>query len=384
MFATAKNGRLTDTLDRIAKEIDITEAQYARIYDVYHRVNNHLCEPSSSLAKYDPGAYIQGSVRIGTTNRPVLEGEEVDADSVILLQMRKEDITQAALFAMVGGRLKQHPEFARVLRPGRRCWTLDYPDEFHMDILPALPDLEAALPGRAEGILITDKKLHRWLHSNPIGYANWFKERMGQQLIAELEALALREGVSVEQIPIYRVKTTLQKVVQLLKRHRDIYFQENPNNRPISIAITTLAARAYAGQDDLAEAFVAIALALRDHIECDGDRYTVSNPVQPEENFLDKWEQYPERQKAFFRWLDKLEKDVIEIQKGKSLITLSADLKGMFGKNAVENAVAGFGDDVRVQRDTGRLKVAASTGALGNTGVAQVRPHTFHSGKCSD
>lgn len=384
MLVTANSSRLSDTLERIAKEVDITQEHYARIYTVYNRVSNHLCEPGSSLAKYDPSAYIQGSVRIGTTNRPVLPGEEIDADSVILLQIYKENITQAALVAMVGERLRQHPEFSAVLVAGRRCWTLDYPDEFHMDILPALPDPDAALLGRSEGILITDKKQRLWLPSNPIGFANWFKSRMGPQFLEKLAALARLEGRNVEKIPAYRVKTTLQKVVQLLKQHRDVYFRDDPENSPISVAITTLAARAYAGQADLATGFSEVALSLRDHIEYDAYRYIVSNPVQPEENFLDKWVEHPERRQAFFDWLDQLERDTMDVQSGASLLRLSDGLKQMFGKSAVNRAVLSVGTDLKAKRDAGTLKVAATTGTLGSVGVAKVRPHTIHGGKRPD
>ena len=45
-------------------------------------------------------------------------------------------------------------------------------------------------------------------------------------------------------------KAPLQIAVQVLKRHRDIYF-DGSDDAPISIIITTLAARAYQGQDSI-------------------------------------------------------------------------------------------------------------------------------------
>jgi hypothetical protein len=45
----------------------------------------------------------------------------------------------------------------------RRCWTLAYPDRgFHLDVLPTIPELEHS----PTGILLTDKQLYRWQHSN--------------------------------------------------------------------------------------------------------------------------------------------------------------------------------------------------------------------------
>ena len=39
-----------------------------------------------------------------------------------------------------------------------------------MDILPAVPDREAA----PNGILLTDRELVRWQQSNPVDFATWF------------------------------------------------------------------------------------------------------------------------------------------------------------------------------------------------------------------
>jgi hypothetical protein len=57
----------------------------------------------------------------------------------------------------------------------------------------------------------------------------------------------LAKQMDVEEVPDWYVKTTLQRTVQALKRHRNIYFVDGPENRPASIIITTLAARAYCG-----------------------------------------------------------------------------------------------------------------------------------------
>ena len=68
----------------------------------------------------------------------------------------------------------------------------------------------------------------------------------------EIEFNARREFLAesmqearVEDVPEYQVKTPLQQGIQILKRHRDIMFVEDPDDKPISIIITTLAAHAY-------------------------------------------------------------------------------------------------------------------------------------------
>lgn len=153
----------------------------------------------------------------------------------------------------------------------RRCWTLNYAEgaQFHMDVLPALPDAQryqAQLRAKGFGILAADGDLSGhaiaitdnqrsdyavisddWLQSNPYGYAAWFRSRMRVRLTEAKRSFAERERISasVDEIPDYKVRTPLQQAIQLLKRHRDCMFAEDGEHKPISIIITTLAAHAY-------------------------------------------------------------------------------------------------------------------------------------------
>ena len=74
---------------------------------------------------------------------------------------------------------------------GRRCWTIKYADSrnFHLDILPAIPDSSVQFDYLKyrnnidnQKILITDNTnsnyeliTTNWNKSNPQGYANWFQ-----------------------------------------------------------------------------------------------------------------------------------------------------------------------------------------------------------------
>ena len=102
------------------------------------------------------------------------------------------------------------------------------------------------------------------------------------------------------------MKTTLQRVVQILKVHRNRYFAEDLDRRPASILITTLAAHAYRGERELDEAVLETAKAMPNHIDYDGERWLVPNPVELRENFADKWTERPELAVAFYGWLDRL------------------------------------------------------------------------------
>ena len=156
-------------------------------------------------------------------------------------------------------------------------------------------------------IIITDTELVRWQFSNPVAYADWFHEVMAKEIEDKLKVVAKR--MDIAQVPDWQVKTTLQQTVQALKRHRDIYFTDQLDHRPASIIITTLAAHAYRGSGDLYEVLDDITDRMPGFVQHDGQGYVVANPVEPEENFADRWNGKPERAAAFFRWIEQAKAD---------------------------------------------------------------------------
>jgi hypothetical protein len=135
----------------------------------------------------------------------------------------------------------------------------------------------------------------------------------------------------------------LQIAVQILKRHRDIYFQNDAENKPVSIIITTLAARVYNNQADIYDALTDIVQGMPSLIEKKNGQWWVTNPVDPDENFADKWNEYPERQKAFMRWLQKVQDDFSAIGQ-RSTIKEAVDLLiPALGKNVMTKAATDLG-----------------------------------------
>ena len=212
-------------------------------------------------------------------------------------KLNKEQTTQKNLKQIVGDRLKKREDLSRILTPSRRCWVLDYPPEsqlprFHMDVLPAIPNRERS----PTGILITDTELVHWQKSNPKAYADWFYGQM--KVVFEARRLELAKSLqaaNVEEVPEWQVKTPLQRVIQILKRHRDIHFQNNQDNRPISIIINTLTARVYRNQASVYDALTQIIQDIESNcgksgfVENRNGRWWIANPVDPDENFADKW-----------------------------------------------------------------------------------------------
>jgi hypothetical protein len=161
-------------------------------------------------------------------------------------------------------------------------------------------------------ISITDNRHPRyrviatdWQRSNPRGYLRWFLTRMAKVYDKRKKEL-LQKGVraGTEPIPDYRIRTPLQRAIMILKRHRDIMFATRPDEKPISIILTTLSAHSYEGEEKIAQALFAILSKMDDFIERAADgSYLIANPSDPLENFADKWKEHPERAVAFYEWL---------------------------------------------------------------------------------
>lgn len=302
---------LSKSLEQFAEDLDISESRYLEAKKRYEGVGEWLGKEDSPLHAYVPEIYPQGSFSLGTVIKPITNKDEYDIDLVCFLGKLKKDATsQAQLKKMVGDRLKANETYKNLLdKEGRRCWTLNYANEFHMDVLPAIPDDLVRVRGGllAEAVLITDTQIKdtEWPKSNPRGYVKWFKSRQEEVFVSMRKRLAESIKASVDDIPEYKIKTPLQKTIQILKRHRDIFCERKKDNcKPISIIITTLAASLYNGQDNIYNAIHDILTGINDSVIIQAGRFYIPNPANPGENFADKWNEDTSLPKSFFEWVE--------------------------------------------------------------------------------
>ena len=174
-----------------------------------------------------------------------------------------------------------------------------------------------------------------WRLSNSEGFALWFESRM---LLAKglTEDLVIRaRAAKVDKLPVNRWKTPLQRCVQILKRHRDIKFRNDPDGKPASIILTTLAARAYQGEPDITGALARILSTMGTLVRQTTPR--VPNPVNPVEDFADRWAKDPSLETKFGQWLNEAQTDFNAIrteQKPELIIRAARD---KFGASLNEN-----------------------------------------------
>jgi len=185
-------------------------------------------------------------------------------------------------------------------------------------------------------IAITDKRhpayakvTIAWPTSNPRGFARWLEAKMGR--LAEARRLDLVERrlyATVEDVPTYELKTPLQRAIQLLKRHRDVMFADNPELAPISMILTNLSGHAYNGEADVYLAVRGILSRMLDFVRPEPPY--VPNPTHPAEDYADKWSKDRRLELNFRHWHAQALRDFEQLPLVADAVSLKTAAKRSF------------------------------------------------------
>ena len=353
--------------EAIVASLDLPPSYYQKAHDRYRDLGEWFGRPGSSTEHHKPRIYGQGSFRLGTVIRPLTKEESYDLDIGCRLEagISKHTHSQKQLKQLVEKELESYRQARQIQKPldeKNRCWRLEYADElpFHMDVVPSIPEemtkraslvtaMESHGIGRflAQNVAqhsgnITDTRLQNyciidsdWRISNSEGYALWFEARMeiAKALMEKVAVMASR--AKVDKLPLWEWKSPLQQAIQILKRHRDTMFKSNPDSKPISILLTTLAAEAYQGEEEVSSALDTILNRMDRFIRTSAPR--IPNPVNPNEDFADKW--YDREHAAldlegnFKRWLTQARSDLMQLDKLTTRDGLDRFVSDKFGIN---------------------------------------------------
>ena len=138
----------TPLLEGIAEALDISEKHYKLAVKCSKAIRAWLKRNESRIAHYNPEIYPQGSFLLGTVTKPLSDTEAYDIDLVCELHLQKTEISQKQLKELVGQEIKSYAHANNINsqpEESRHHWTLNYRDgaQFHVNILPATPDVEA-------------------------------------------------------------------------------------------------------------------------------------------------------------------------------------------------------------------------------------------------
>ncbi len=387
---------------KLIEGLDIPQSLYEKAIGHYNAVATFLQEQG-----IESDIYPQGSYSLGTVVRPYKESEDAayDLDAVCEIKINKSDTTAEEIKKMVGDALKSDGTYRKMLQEEwDKCWTLEYVDVngigFSVDIVPAVAEEDIVLKNNleTEGVDFTvydsqiaithkDGERYTWKTSNPKAYQNWFKKLNESFVKAERQKLAKRRDgrlyvlneATVEKIPETQERSALQRVIQIVKYHADVYYTKGniKEYKSASVIVTTLIALLAQEADPSLEVFPLLSYIVgeleiygenlsltesafakryenKNIIRRIGGQWILRNPLNPSENLVDSWNQEPRKAQYFFQWIRMLKKDyltsldtedekfvaVLENNFGKDYLQKSLNISAYARKDPVNISVA--------------------------------------------
>jgi hypothetical protein len=373
---------LDELLDLICVEIQLNPTRREQAESAYANVGNWLDAPNSELRVYRPTVFPQGSMALDTTVRP-LAHTEFDLDGVCLFEITGRTPNPMAVYDMVYERLAQNGKLVEKIEKKYRCIRLNYSGDFHLDVIPAVPD-PTRRPGETR-LWIPDIELKEWWPSDPKGFVAWFEKQ-----IRFWEKRAFSERVTANVEPLRQpqspdTKSPLKLAVQLLKRWRDVKFEGREGIAPSSIVLTTLAGKLFRGEAHPTDAIMNILDGIARWAQREPIRF--QNPSNETEWFTNKWDADPEMYEIFLEEVAEFRVRWERLLTKRGLPEKIAELKRLFQEAPVTNAVGKFAEARRTAAGVS-LQTSKSNGAIriGTAGAAPVgfvanKPHGFHGGK---
>lgn len=352
-----KHERQHDVL-RIIQNLDISPSMYKNAVEKYTHLAQYLKDHG-----IEADMYPQGSFALGTVVRPVAKNEDASYDLDFVCQVRKsrEQLSASELRKEVEGILSSSNLYGGKLKIYDKCITVYYADVggigFSIDIVPAADESfdnkhRLATKSNKPGLMTTAiaipkhcEKNYVWITNNPKGYRTWFESINAPFLEAverEQRLQILQENKSVyatiEEIPKEMVRSSVQRVIQILKYHRDVYysaFVDGDDTKPISAIIGTIVAQiaeylpknlstfellqhvlgdfnTYGQHQNLNESQFASLYPGKNLITKNGSRWEIKNPANPEDNLADQWNQDANIPRRFFRWIAAAREDLVQ------------------------------------------------------------------------
>lgn len=329
---------------KIIEGLDITPSMFKNAEEKYKNIAKYL---NRHGLKVDIS--LQGSFAIGTATKPYSNGNDKAYDIDAICQFKNENLTSEEIRNSLISALNDSEVYNDKIKEWPKCFTLEYAKfgdfDFSIDLVPTILDENPNICGKniSEKYLInvlkiaTKENKYDWYTINPKGYQTWFNDINSRFALYNREnrMRSLFEAnkqiyASVEDIPEYFNKSSLQEAIQILKRSRDIYFSKihKEDNKPASIIITTfvaLIANNLSTDIDSIDIVLNVLKELNYYssdelyskivfpiIKKDG-KWEFFNPVNGKDNLLDSWNKDKENATLFFNWVKKANKDFSDI-----------------------------------------------------------------------
>ncbi|WP_455538671.1 SMODS domain-containing nucleotidyltransferase [Terrisporobacter sp.] len=360
-FLLDEASQINDLLNRIGVKLQLNKTRKERVETSYKAICSWIEEDDEFFGKYKLQFYSQGSYKIDTTVKPLV-GEEYDLDFVLEIKGNWQNIDAIYILDMLEKRLKNNDTYKDKVERKNRCVRINYANEFHIDILPAISE---NICEADTNIKVPDMEIKDWTDGNPKGFAKWFEDISSKYDKILLEK---RYAASVEDLPEqlpYEVKDPLKRIVQLMKRFRDIYYKDKTASPPRSIIITTLGAMCYNGEVSEYDGILKILNRIKQLISnSNGKPIEIWNPINKNEKFSEKWEDDLQSYREFCEFINDFYNMWVSILKLHTLEEKSEVLKRLFGENISKEAIKEQAEYINEFRKSNRIAIDTNSGML--------------------
>lgn len=383
---TVRDSRLKDLLNML-KKLDITPTMHNNAVEKYTNLGNFLNEKG-----IEANFYPQGSFALGTVVRPYSNDKvdnNFDLDAICEVAVPKKNTDPQLLKEAIEQAFEEDKTYKDKLHKFDKCCTIEYSENggagFSIDIISAVEEDPATKQqlnfeqqkyvNTAIAIASKDSDGYDWISNNPKGFKIWFDqindlflEYGGDQthklIFDSAGNLRYRIYDSIENIPETIERSSLQRVIQILKRHRDVYFSTSKrlsDLKPNSMIITTLAAsiardapynsnvfellnyvvnelNIYSQRRQLNEAQFSTRYVNKNIIKKNNGEWVIENPVNSNDNLADSWNENEEKANAFFNWAAIVSKDFLSAFE-KSDADFFTMLENAFGSSLVNTTI---------------------------------------------
>ena len=329
----------------IGAKLQLPKEKFEELNKNYKAISSYIANNHELADDEEYSIYQQGSFAIDTAIKP-LKGDDFDVDVVVEFDIKKKEVGPLEFYNKLYKTFKEG-RYGDIVEEYRNNIRINYNSNYHFDIMPAIP-----LSYNSNSLNVPDKKKRDWVIRSPKLYKEWFlvQSRKISQVnkgikisIKDNQFFIERDIAPLNKPKDYELKPTLNRVVQLIKRARDIYFYHEEENIPQSIVLTTLSAQFYDGEMSLIDALINIATKMFDLAE-KHSQFDVFNPAcaNGKENFTEKWKhktKYYENFSAFSRWF------LNEIKGLKRSETVKKSLINLFGESLFNDVYEETRDD---------------------------------------
>ena len=394
-------------LTDLAIRVQLSSTDYNKAVDRYQSINNWIERDGSPCKDLVQLFYPQGSMAIGATIASKLKTDEFDIDLAAQLNL-PEYVSPREPLDLLFEAIRGEPgsRYYRMTKRRTRCITVSYSDKMHLDVTPLIRRKDT--PERESWIFNhrpeAPSEPGKTFITNSYGFAEWFKDKtpldqdfadIFEKRASEYERMVIlaeaeSDPVPPQEPPFRKSKAVI--VLQLLKRWRNVQYDERSGRRPPSILIAKLVADAANHTDRLSKELLHQAQHMLSEFrnwhnaEC---LIHVTNPVCKEDVLTDRWPETLRDQAIFISDLESLVANVERLVSGCGLDEMKEIMVKLFGEAPTTDVFQAFnehmGNRIRTgesqhHRDTGSLIVSATTaaGVTGPSSATRTKKHTFY------